>query len=311
MNEARWVRIAERGTMGTLRAARWLSRVFGRRGMRVLFWPIALYFFVSVRDARRGSLQYQRFVAASPEGRAALGRPPGALLTLRHIYAFSVNVYDRILLWAGAFDGVAEHDGSEVIFELAESGRGAILLGAHLGSLDMLGFLSRQNDLRVTIVVFHGNARRVNAFLESMAPDVKVRMIDIDPGSVQAAFEIKACIDRGEFVAILADRVAPGKGNRVVRTKFFGRPAAFPLGPFLLPVVLRCPVFLTGCVATGDARYKTFLRPLGEALRVPAAKRDERAQALLERYVELLESLCTRYPLQWFNFYEFWEDGAA
>lgn len=311
MNPSRWTRIAESGSLGGLRFGGALARLFPRRVVRALLWPPALYFFVRNAAARRGSLQYLRRLAASPGGRTALGRAPGPLLSLRHLHAFATSLYDRVLVWTGALERMqVRHDGSEAIFALAGAKRGALLLGAHLGSLDMLWFLSRKYRLRVTVVVFYQNAERVNAFLESLAPDAAVRVIDIDPGSVRAAFQIKACIERGEFVVILADRVAPGKSGRVVETSFLGRPAAFPLAPFLLPGVLRCPVLLALCVAIGDARYETVLRPLGDGAPVPRSERDKRARELLERYVALLEEYCAKYPLQWFNFYEFWEEAA-
>ena len=311
MNTDRWARIAERGTPAALRVAGWLRRALPRRGCLAGLWPASLYFFLRNGHARRGSRQYLARLYSTPEGRAALGRPPGSLLVLRHIHEFALSLYDRLLVWTGDLEAMQiEHDGSEAIFELAQAKRGAILLGAHLGSLDMLWFLSRKYDLRVTVVVFYQNAERVNAFLKSMAPEAAVRVIDLDPGSVRAAFEIKACIERGEFVVILADRVAPGKAGRVEEVQFLGRPASFPLAPFLLAGVLGCPVMLALCLRSGDARYQTVLRSLGEAQRVPRAERDKRARELLESYTAQLESFCCRAPFQWFNYYEFWEDEA-
>jgi predicted LPLAT superfamily acyltransferase len=310
MDADRWARIAERGTPSALRLAHWLRKVLPRRLWLAGLWPASLYFFLRNGDARRGSRQYLERIHASPEGRAALGRRPGALLVLRHIHEFAVSLYDRLLVWTGALEEMhVDHDGSEAIFDVARSGRGAILLGAHLGSLDMLWFLSRKYDLRVTVVVFYQNAERVNAFFESIAPESAIRAIDIDPHSVRAAFEIRACIERGDLVVILADRVAPGKLGRVAQVQFLGRPAWFPLAPFLLSGVLRCPVLLALCLRTGDARYRTVLRPLGDGVGVARAEREKRARELLEAYTAQLEFFCHRAPLQWFNFYEFWEEA--
>jgi predicted LPLAT superfamily acyltransferase len=313
MSEDRWIRIAESGTSSALRLIGWSHRTFGRGPSVSLLWLAAGYFLVRSRTARRASQRYLERVWASPEGRRALGRPPGWGASLRHLHAFAVALYDRLVVWSGALDSLEiRHDGSEKIFGVARAGRGALLLGAHLGSIDMLWFLSRKYQLTVNVIGYLGNAERINAFLESFAPNERVRMIDMDPHSVYAAFEIKACIERGEFVVMLADRVAPGKTGRAAETGFLGQPAAFPLGPFLLAGVLECPVLFALCVCTGPARYETVLRPLGEAARVPRSEREKRARELLARYVALLESSCTRLPFQWFNFYDFWcDDGEA
>jgi predicted LPLAT superfamily acyltransferase len=88
--------------------------------------------------------------------------------------------------------------------------------------------------------------------------------------------------------------------------QFLGRPARFPLEPFLLGGVLRCPVSLVLCLRMGPSRYRTVLRPLSDGSPRPRAERDKHARELLERYALLLESECVRAPYQWFNFYEFW-----
>jgi len=311
MSQDRWARIAESGTFRAMRFVGWSHRTFGRGPSVALLWLAAAYFLVRSRPARRASRRYLERVWASPEGRRSLGRRPGYAAVLRHLHEFAVALYDRLVVWSGELDSLeVRHDGSEKIFGVARAGRGALLLGAHLGSIDMLWFLSRKYQLVVNAIGFHDNAERINAFLESFAPNERVRMIDVDPNSVQAAFEIKACIDRGEFVIMLADRVAPGKAARTAEASFLGHPAPFPLSPFLLAGVLGCPVLFAVCVCTGPARYETVLRPLGEAARVPPSEREKRARELVAGYAALLESSCLRLPFQWFNFYDFWGDDA-
>jgi predicted LPLAT superfamily acyltransferase len=132
-------------------------------------------------------------------------------------------------------------------------------------------------------------------------------VIQLDPGSIRSIFEIKACIDRGEFVGILGDRIGPGEHGRVATASFLGCPAPFSLGPFLLAGLLGCPVLLSLCLRTGDARYETVVKPLTQGEVVPRAEREKRARELLEAYARSLEEACCRAPRQWFNFYDFWD----
>ena len=39
--------------------------------------------------------------------------------------------------------------------------------------------------------------------------------------------------------------------------------------------------------------------------------RDARAAAYGEAYVKKLEAMLKKYPLQWFNFYDFWDDDQS
>jgi predicted LPLAT superfamily acyltransferase len=305
---AAWATAAERGSVGALRAMAWLYRRFGRAFGIALMTPIAAYFLLRDGKARRASLEYLRRLYAWPEGRRAFAREPGWLESLRHFREFAIHIFDRLCVWTGGADQIAiQDDGSEHLFRLAKERRGAILLGAHLGSFDMLRGLSERQNLKVNVVMFSRHVAKITSFFERLHPGARLRVIQVEPGSVRSIFEIKACIDRGEFVGILGDRVGPGEVGRVATASFLGRPARFPLGPFLLAGVLGCPVLLTLCLRTGDARYRTVVTPFTQGRFAPRAEREKCARELLETYARSLEEACLRAPRQWFNFYEFWD----
>ena len=309
--DATWTRRPERGTPGGLHLMLWLYRRLGRS---LLFWfltPTAAYFLLTDGKARRGSREYLRRIAAWPAARGALPRQPGWRDGLRHLREFSISVVDRVCAWREEADRIQFMDpGSEHLFRLAKQGRGALLLGAHLGNFDMLRILSERQQFKVNVLMYSRHVARFTAFMERVQPGARLRLIEMDPSGVRSIFEIKACIDRGEFVGILGDRPGPRGHGRVATTSFLGAPATFPLGPFLLAGLLGCPVLLSLCLRTGDARYETVVKVLSEGERVPRGQREQRARALLEAYVRGLEQACSRAPLQWFNLYDFWEAPA-
>lgn len=311
MSTQDWTRIAEVGSLKALRFGGWLARRMGRRVMHATLWLPAFYFLIRKREARHGSAQYLGHLRAGSRGGSTPLPPPGSLSVLRHLHAFAINIYERILMWSGELElDSVEHDGSGHLFELDAEGRSALLLGAHVGSVDLLWSIAQQSELAVNVVVFYRNAEQINSLFESLAPGARLRVIEIDPNSVSAAFKIKACLDRGEFVVILADRMPPLATVRSFETQFLGARAAFPASPFLAATVLGCPVYFAACLRTGERRYKTILRPLAAGERVSRAERDKHAREILERYVTNLEQCCHEQPLQWFNFYEFWGSSA-
>jgi len=305
-----WDTQTERGNAFAVRVGRFIYRSFGLRARPVATWLCAIYFSLSDRVTRRASRDWLATVWSLPEGRAALGKEPSLWTTVLHFRAMVSNVYDRVGLWAGDADRFHfDAFGGAMLAELAAQKRGAILLGAHLGSFDMLRVMSRRFDLAVNVLMYADNAERLAALFNSFGDGNKVRVIPLAPDSPQAAFEIKACLARGEFVGILADRVRAGGRDRVAEARFMGRRAAFPLSPFLLGTLLGAPIYLSLALARDDGSYYAVCEPLYAGGVVPRREREAVAARVLEEFARRLESHCLQRPLQWFNFYDFWEAG--
>lgn len=310
-----WSTVAERGSVGALRAMAWSYRLLGRRLSQLLLHPIVAYFFVREGASRHASRAYQEALWEHPEGRRNLasgGRRPGALAPLRHYYEFAVQIFDRMVLWGGGSRNFKmDSEGGRHLFALKEARRGAILLGAHLGSFDMARQLANEHGLPLNVVMFTAHAQRINRFFERLDRGSTVRVLELDPRSVKTAFAIKACLDRGELVGILADRIPAGSREKPLEVDFLGRPALLPRSPFQLACLLGCPTFVSLCVRIGDAHYRTRVEPLGEGRKLPRRERDKGAEELARAYMARIEQACLRHPYQWFNFHDPWSGAEA
>jgi predicted LPLAT superfamily acyltransferase len=306
-----WMATTERGSPTALSMVRWFYGRFGRRASLALLTPIVAYFFATGGAVRRASLDYLRTLWAAPRARPALDQPPNWSHVFRHLHEFAENLLDRLIVWSGDAERIRiDEQGTEHLLELVRQRRGGILLGSHIGSYDMLRLLSRQNGIVVNVLMFTRHSARINAFFERLHPGLEMRLIHYEPGSLQAAFEMRAAIDRGEFVGMMGDRVWDSERERSVIVPFLGRRARFPLGPFLLQAALGCPLFLTACVRTGPGRYAASTQPFAPAGVVPRGERTRRAEDFARRYAASLEEWCVRAPYQWFNFFEFWHDES-
>ena len=299
-----WQQLAEVGSLGALRSMSWLYRRFGRPFARSVLFPVAAYFFLRHAYIRRASRDYLETLARASGGGTG---PVGSRRVFRHVLEFAVQIFDRMVSWGDSFDRIEmEKSGSIALLELARSGRGGILVGAHLGSFDLLRLVADRYDVRVNVLMYTANADRINEFFARLDPRSHVRVLPIDPDSAQTAFSVRRCVEQGEFVGILADRVPPGGRGRAERVQFLGREATFQTAPFELATLLGCPLLFCLCLRTGDARYEAIAKTLHAGGRVPPGLRAERARELLGAYVAELEAACRRAPEQWFNFFDYW-----
>jgi predicted LPLAT superfamily acyltransferase len=301
-----WSRRAERGSMAAMRIMVLAHRVLGRTAARALLDLGVFYYYLRERAWRGASRRHLASVWSRPEGRAALGREPGALAPFFHYREFAQQAYDRMLLWGGGGLGAftLEHEGSEHLFRLARERRGALLLGAHLGSFDMARTLAKQYGVAVNVVMFTAHAERINRLFEELDPDSRFRVLRLEPGSLKTAFAIKACLDRGELVAILADRIPAEASEDPIWVDFLGARHPFPRSPFLLACLLGCPTLVSLCVRTGPARYFARVVQLDAGRRWPRGEREKGAEELAHAFAREIESAALAHPYQWFNFFD-------
>jgi predicted LPLAT superfamily acyltransferase len=292
---AEWARNPERGSLTLLRMMTFVSLRLGRPVGRFILYFIALYFFLFAPTARRHSQEYLR---------RALGRPPTARDYFRQVFSFASNILDRLYLVNeryGLFEVTVE--GEELMREQLQSGTGTFLMGAHLGSFEVMSAVGRRRPgLRVAMAMYDENARKVSAMLKALNPANKAEIIPL--GHIEAMLRIRERLDEGLFVGILGDRSLGGEPGLLV--EFLGRPALFPLGPMRAAAVLRRSVFFMAGLYLGGNRYHAVFEPLADFSELRAGEREAAVEAAIRQYVALLEKYCRRHPYNWFNFFDFW-----
>jgi len=252
-------------------------------------------------------------VHATPRGREALGHAPTWRDAYRHYRAFERSLLDRAEMWLGdpsKFD--FEVHGFEPFGRLAEEKRGAIVVGSHVGSFDALRLLAVRKRFVTNVLMYVRNAPVINSVFRELSPDVEMRVIPIEEGSLKSAFEIRACVERGELVAILGDRIEPNdRSGEPHAVELLGGEVRLPTAAFELALLLGCPLFMMTAVRRGPLRYEVFIEELSKGVRLPRARRRAEAERLLDAYAAHLERICQDFPLQWFNFYDFWGDARS
>jgi predicted LPLAT superfamily acyltransferase len=287
----------------------WIHRLFGRWPFRVLLFPVVLYFVVVRRRSRNASLDYLRHLEAAT---GALGHTPSWADVFRHIYMFSESVLDRALALTHRyeFENVTAEN-RETMLELLDQKRGGVLLTAHMGNLDVARVASgHRPDFKVNVLVHTRHAERFNRVIQRLNPHCAINLLQVTELNAATAMMLSERIDRGEFVAIAGDRIPVGQSSRQVVVPFLGRPAAFPVGPYALAALLRCPIVLMLC-RHSEKGYVVRFEMFRERAVVPRAERAEAFKALARDFAQRLEENCRRSPFDWFNFFRFWLDEAG
>ncbi|MGF6938239.1 putative LPLAT superfamily acyltransferase/glycosyltransferase involved in cell wall biosynthesis [Paraburkholderia sp. UCT70] len=307
-----WWRIAERGSRLGMSLLALSCKLFGRRFTALWLHPVVAYFLLTGRAARAASDNY--FAHLSAVAPSADTPRPGWLSAYRHMLAFAQSGFDKLAAWTGRVDDTDVTFDDPAAFEaLIASGKGALVIGAHLGNLEMMRALAiRGEHAKVTAVVYTGHARRFNEVLASSNRDFARHLLEVGDFGPETAVLMQQRIDAGELLVIVGDRVPAREAGRTTDAQFLGASAPFAQGPYVLAHALGCPVYLFFCLKESDG-YRMYFEPFAERIELPRRERAQHLAAWAQRYALRLEHYCRKAPYQWFNFFDFWaspERGA-
>ncbi|MBF8776089.1 glycosyl transferase [Pseudomonas fulva] len=304
-----WADHQERGSFWLMKLTATLVRLLGRRVLSPLIHVIVAYFFLFGRRARRSAWQYQQRLRQWNAGQTPA---PGSWQVFRQFMAFAEALLDKLDVWNGKLriEDIEIHDPAGLRQQL-RGARGQMLVGAHLGNLEVCRALAEIGEqVTMNVLVHTRHAERFNRLLGE-AGATNLRLIQVSELDPAVMLQLSERLERGEWLAIAGDRV-PLHGGRTVEVDFLGHRAAFPQGPWLLAGMLECPLNLLFCLKH-DGRYHVTLEPFAERLQWRRGQRDEVIAQWAARYADRLGHYCMRAPLQWFNFYPFWktDDDAS
>ncbi len=229
----------------------------------------------------------------------------------RHMNMYGKMLLDRSVFLAGLdrrflVDSLDEPN----IRDALRRRRGLLILTGHFGCAEISAPLLQQLDPgRPLHFVRYANPRDAT---EQFQRDqwkklAAARWINsFDP--LAAGVEIMAALQRGECVAMQADRAMRG---RTIPATLLGRRVDLPAGPFTAAVVGEAVVVCAFTFRAGYRRYRTCISP--PRCYVPSSgvsKEAAIAQAAGD-YARELEKLLKLHPYQWGNFYRFWDGAPA
>lgn len=294
----RWIHQSERGSRVLIVLIGWITLKVGRWAARLLLYPITLYFLLTAREQRLASRQFLS---------RALGRRVHWWHVARHFHSFAGTILDRVYLVAGDHRrfNLRMH-GVDAALEQVAKGRGCILLGAHLGSFEVMRMLAMIDDsVNVKVLMYEDHNATLTSLIYSLNPHFSESTIPI--GELDSLLRVQECLNRGELVGILGDRAA--ENDRKTRCRFLGHEATFPSGPVLLASVLKVPVVLFFGLYLGNNRYALHFELFADEIDIRREHRETDVRLWTQRYADRLENYARLEPYNWFNFYDFWEES--
>jgi predicted LPLAT superfamily acyltransferase len=282
-----------RGNKTGFRIFVWVLRHAGLRPAYLLLCIVAFYFFIF--SGRSFRCQYVFF-----KDRLGYSSWRSILNIYKNYYWFGQTIIDRIVLMSGMDHSFGfNFEGEEFLHEMVKQHKGGLLLSAHIGNWEIAGHLLKRLGTDMHIVMYDGEQQEIKDYLNSITEKHSARIILIKD-DLSHIYAIQEALSKNAFVCMHADRFL--EGNKTITGEFLGKPAVFPAGPFLLARAFGSPVSFVFAMKDSSFKYHFYASPS----KTYSGSKDSLSSKILEDYCKAMESMIHKYPLQWYNYYDFW-----
>jgi len=285
-----------RGSVIGYRIFVWSIKNLGLDFAYFLLVFVSAYFVFASKKAFRSMFYYFHI-------RLKQNRFKSILSIFRNYYLMGQGLIDRTAVLSGLKDKFNFiHEGKENLMEMRDGG---IIISGHIGNWEVGGKALDFFGKKINLVILDGEEQAIKNYISDIQTDRNVHFIKIG-NDFSHLFKIKQALENKEFVSFLGDRFLDG--NQTVRIDFLGEPALFPLGPWQIASYFNVPVSYVFAVKESRKKYRFFATPLKiiPYVRNPM-QRSELVIDSIKEYVSEFERITRKYPLQWYNYYNFWK----
>ena len=298
-----------------------LFKVFPVVILRVIAFPVGFFYFLFSKSVRIESRRFLQKIAPLVEDPRIAKKCRSRFGPLRHIISFSLAMVEKLQTWSGRFPLKNIHyqddDIKELIREL-EDGKGVVLVFSHLGNAELLrGLLSFgrtmvSRKIPFTAIIDMKVSAHFTRILKELNPQSDMDIIGAENISPHTMILLEEKISDGGMLVFTGDRNSVNGKNKMI--PFLGKDAPFPSGIFYMAALLNAPVYFIFSLRRKDLSVKPEydMRVHKSPLSFDCSRKErfKRSSLLADSFAALLEGYCKERPFQWYNFFDFWQEGA-
>lgn len=301
-NSKKWFEMKEQAA-GTKRLLLlwYIYKFVGKKPVKFIVFFVTLFAFWGAPDVRKCSQKYLKVAT----GNSSL------IQAFRHFLNYSYGLVDNMEMFTDNFPfkdiSFADENMKKKLYDDLLKKNGLYFLCSHLGNINAMRTFFRSgeviNDIKVNLFLEANQCQTFKNFINSISSENPITAYPVENIDVTTSIEIKEKLDNGEILFIAGDRVSAHNEKAMFVSDFLGKKMEFPIGAFRFALILGTPIYFIACTLEKGEKYKIHLKKFEFS-----GTRKERLQALETQYVEFLENLTKKYPLQFYHFYDLFLD---
>ena len=227
--------------------------------------------------------------------------------TVSRFYAFVVETgratrmsREQLVARIERIEGAEHYDAARA------SGRGAILVTAHLGAFEVGAAAMLEREATVNIVYFRDPRDTFEAVRATTRDRLGLVAHAVNDGwPVWVA--LRDALARDEAVLVQGDRVMPGQPG--ARMPFLGGHMLMPLGPAKLALLSGSPLIPVFAIPVKDGKVRIHIEPAIEVTREQG--RVGASHPAMHALADVIARYVKRYPAEWHVLHPAWCEDEA
>ena len=278
--------IKQRGNALGYKLVLFLYRLFGYDFAVFILNFIAFYYLLFTPSVKRQMQRYYKLVDL----------PSNSKIYFLHIKQFAISIFDRFISRIAPKDLEFAIHNLDIVHRANEGG---VVLLAHIGSWSTAAHCLEDGVMPMSIVMRENTQESIYKVEQSNKRynEKSVKIIDLSLGSIATNIQIANALSNKEFVAMMADRVI--NPQHKIAVTILNQSVYINKTPFEIAKRLDKPLIALFVLQKGYRKYDLLFE------KVEGRSVKETAQ----QYSDLLSRIIKNYPLQWYNFYDFFKKG--
>lgn len=276
----------------------YIYKLAGKNAVKFIVFFVTLFAFLGAPKIRKCSEKYLKVAA----GKAA------AKDTFKHFLSYAYALVDKMEMFTDNFPFkniyFADEAQREMLYKDLLDKKGIYFLCSHLGNINAMRTFFRSGtvieDIKVNLFLEAKQCKIFKSFIDKISSDNPIVTYPVEEIDLTTSIELKDKLDSGEIIFMAGDRIAPNNDNAVFQTDFLGRKVNFPIGAFKFGMLMGAPIYFIACTKEKHDKYAIHIQKF-EFI----GKRKEKLEELEQQYVKFLEKLTSKYPYQFYHFYDF------
>ena len=284
-----WFQLSESGAgEKRLILSFYLYKIFGKNILRIIAFFVVLITFFKAKDRRKASEKFFKI----------LDRKHILLDSWIQFFNYGNSLVDKILSFLGDFDN------KNFVYEDSDFETGVFYLTTHIGNVEILrSLLEEYKNTKVNVFLQANVCEIFRKFLNTFEKKVALDTFPIEEIDLNTSILISEKLKQGENVFMAGDRISAQNADKIYKKTFLGKTISLPLGVIRFALMLEAPIRFILCVKEGK-KYRVIIEKF-----IPTkTNKSEIIEELENKYVKFLEKYTLKYPHQFYNFFDIWEE---